>query len=66
MRRNRIGTKSADLWAWEVQDISNKQGSLFVQEYIQEVIRNDPTNIQKIIEKPKEVEYQVWLYEHLR
>jgi hypothetical protein len=31
MRRNRIGTKSADLWAWGLEDISNMQGPLAVQ-----------------------------------
>ena len=42
------------------------QGPLFVQEYLQELIRNDPSNIKKICEKPKEVETSVWQYEHLR
>ena len=66
MRRNRIGTKSADLWAWEPQDISKMQGSLFVQEYLQELIRSDPSNYHKICEQPKEVDISVWQYEHLR
>jgi len=60
MRRNRIGTKSADLWAWETEEIAKMQGSLFVQEYLQELIRNDPSNIKKIVEKPNEVESAVW------
>ena len=38
MRRNRIGTKSADLWAWEVEELTNNQGPLAVQEYIQQLI----------------------------
>ena len=38
-RRNRIGTKSADLWAWGIEEISNMQGPLAVQEYIQQNIR---------------------------
>jgi len=38
MRRNRIGTKSAELWAWDIEDPSNMQGPLVVQEYIQSLI----------------------------
>jgi hypothetical protein len=39
MRRNRIGTKSTELWAWDIEDLSNMQGPLVVQEYIQLLIR---------------------------
>ncbi len=30
-RRNRIGTKAADLWNWEVEDIRKMTGPLAVQ-----------------------------------
>eukprot|EP01016_Furgasonia_blochmanni_P019972 TRINITY_DN2223_c0_g1_i1.p1 TRINITY_DN2223_c0_g1~~TRINITY_DN2223_c0_g1_i1.p1 ORF type:complete len:259 (-),score=17.54 TRINITY_DN2223_c0_g1_i1:128-904(-) len=66
LRRNRIGTRSADLWAWEIEDFSNMQGPLAVQEYIQELIRNDPSNVKKIVEPPPDVDVNVWQYEHLR
>ena len=48
MRRNRIGTKTADLWGWEVEDIKKMTGPLAVQEYIQELISNNG-NIQGMI-----------------
>mmetsp|Transcript_4175 Transcript_4175/g.4653 ORF Transcript_4175/g.4653 Transcript_4175/m.4653 type:complete len:140 (-) Transcript_4175:1005-1424(-) len=66
LRRNRPGTRVSDLWAWEEEDIGNMQGPFAVQEYIQELIRCDPSNIKKIIELPKEVDASVWQYEHLR
>ncbi|KAL4453027.1 hypothetical protein ABPG73_015864 [Tetrahymena malaccensis] len=66
MRRNKPGTRQADLWAWDIEDVSNMQGPLAVQEYIQELIRNDPSNVQKICEPPKDVDINVWQYEHLR
>lgn len=66
LRRNRIGTKSADLWAWDVEDISKLQGPFAVQEYIQELIRNDPSNVRKIITPPPNVDLNVWQYEHMR
>ena len=56
MRRNRIGTKTGDLWGWQVEDIKKMTGPLAVQEYIQELIRNlhfnqgnDPSAVDKII-----------------
>jgi len=66
LRRNKIGTRSVDLWSWNVEEFSSMQGPLAVQEYIQELIRNDPSNIAKIIEPPPEVDLNVWQYEHLR
>lgn len=38
LRRNRIGTKSSELWSWDVEDFSKMQGPFIVQEYIQELI----------------------------
>jgi Mob1/phocein family. len=66
LRRNKKGTRSVDLWAWNVEDFSSMQGPLAVQEYIQELIRNDPSNVKKIIEPPEEVDINVWQYEHMR
>lgn len=75
LRRNRIGTKATDLWSWDVEDISQMQGPLAVQEYIQELISiwfflktkgSDPSNVKQIITPPPEVDINVWQYEHLR
>ncbi|KAM3142104.1 hypothetical protein pb186bvf_005758 [Paramecium bursaria] len=66
MRRNKIGSKSADLWAWDVEDISQMHGPLAIQEYIQELIRAEASNIKQIITPPPEVDVLVWQYEHLR
>jgi len=66
LRRNRPGTKAADLWNWEQEDIANMTGPFAAQEYLQELIRNDPSNICKICEPPKEVDESVWQYEHIR
>lgn len=50
-------------------------GPFAVQEYLQELISNknlefflgnDPANVKKICEPPKEVDEVVWQYEHIR
>jgi hypothetical protein len=65
VRRNCPGTKAADLYNWTPEEYK-KEGLFSVQEYIQELIRDDPSNIKKIIEAPVEVDLNVWKYEHLR
>lgn len=49
-----------------MEDIQKMQGPFAVQEYLQELIRSDPANIQKIIELPNAVDESVWQYEHIR
>ena len=41
-------------------------GPLAVQEYIQELIRYNPSNVKQIIEPPREADINVWQYEHIR
>lgn len=65
-RRNRPGTRLADLWTWGPEDYANLTGPFAVQEYIQELIRHDSSNIEKIIERPRDVDDSVWQYEHMR
>ena len=65
-RRNRPGTKASDLWGWGMEDISKMNGPFAVQEYLQELIRNEPANVVKICELPPEVDECVWQYEHIR
>ena len=50
----------------EVESIASKHSSLAAQEYIQEIIRNEPSNVQLIIDPPSEIDINVWQYEHLR
>mmetsp|Transcript_23498 Transcript_23498/g.41648 ORF Transcript_23498/g.41648 Transcript_23498/m.41648 type:complete len:209 (+) Transcript_23498:479-1105(+) len=65
-RRNRPGTRTSELWAWPVEDFANLTGPFAVQEYIQDTIRADPANVQKICEPPHDVDIVVWQYEHMR
>lgn len=40
--------------------------TLAVQQYIQQVIRRDPSNIDMILKMPDAQDEGVWKYEHLR
>nr|AIA82462.1 phocein [Stentor coeruleus] len=66
LRRNRPGTKRSELWNWPLEEYSNMSGPFAVQEYIQELIRANPSDIKKIIEPPPDVDISVWQYEHMR
>lgn len=40
--------------------------TLVVQQYIQQMIRNDPSNVEKLLNMPDGQDEGVWKYEHLR
>lgn len=42
------------------------ESSFNVQEYLQQLIRLDSSDIQRLIELPDNVDNEVWQYEHLR
>jgi disulfide oxidoreductase YuzD len=66
LRRNRPGTKKSELWNWPQEEYSSMSGPFAIQEYIQELIRNSPGDVKKIIEPPPDVDVSVWQYEHMR
>jgi hypothetical protein len=66
IRRNRPGTRASDLYNWAPEDYSKMKGLFSVQEYIQELIRDNPSDVKKIITAPNEVDISVWKFEHLR
>lgn len=65
-RRNRPGTKNADMYNWEPLAVSQLEGPLAVEEYLQQLIRQDSTAIDTLITCPEGVSQSVWMYEHLR
>ena len=66
IRRNRPGTRGSDLYNWAPEDFSKMKGLFSVQEYIQELIRDNPSDVKKIVQAPDSVDISVWKYEHLR
>lgn len=54
------------MWNWGVEEYSQLAGPFAVQEYLQELIRNDSSKVKLICEPPGDVDVSVWQYEHMR
>lgn len=78
LRRNLPGTKAADMWRWsrrpltqdqeQLNESRHSQGPLRIPEDIQDLIREDPADFDRIYGPRGETEADslVWQYEHLR
>jgi len=77
-RRNLPGTQAASMWKWAPRSLpaagtekdeagDSAVGSLSIPEYIQDLIREDSADIERIYELPtQDIDPLVWQYEHLR
>lgn len=55
------------MWKWSARPFSDYDGPLALSEYIQDLIRSKPSDIEKIYELPSpEIDVLLWQYEHLR
>eukprot|EP00747_Dinoflagellata_sp_TGD_P164620 gnl/TRDRNA2_/TRDRNA2_184799_c0_seq1.p1 gnl/TRDRNA2_/TRDRNA2_184799_c0~~gnl/TRDRNA2_/TRDRNA2_184799_c0_seq1.p1 ORF type:complete len:236 (-),score=51.03 gnl/TRDRNA2_/TRDRNA2_184799_c0_seq1:18-725(-) len=71
LRRNLPGTPAAEMWKWAPRPLSDCSGCpLAVPEHLQDLIREDSSDIERIYEYPtqelKDADELVWQYEHLR
>lgn len=66
IRRNRPGTKAKDFCRWPDEPLEEMDSTLAVQQYIQQLIRRDPSNVELILTMPEAQDEGVWKYEHLR
>ncbi|XP_005089973.1 MOB-like protein phocein [Aplysia californica] len=66
IRRNRPGTKTKDWCNWEDESFDEMDSTLAVQQFIQQAIRKDFTNVEQILNPPEGQDEGVWKYEHLR
>ncbi|KAG4076899.1 hypothetical protein HA402_015886 [Bradysia odoriphaga] len=65
-RRNKPGTKAKDYCRWPDEPFEEMDSTLAVQQYIQQLIKIDPSNIDLILTNPETHDEGVWKYEHLR
>lgn len=66
VRRNRPGT-TAKVWCqWPDETFEEMESTLAVQQYIQQIIKKDFSNVDEILTPPDGQDEGVWKYEHLR
>jgi hypothetical protein len=65
-RRNNPGTSSADYCRWPEEPFEEMDSTLAVQQYIQQLIRRHPEDVDSILRAPETQDEGVWKYEHLR
>lgn len=66
LRRNNRGCKSEDFYNWPEQPFDDMDSPLAVQQYIQQVIRRNPSDIDEILKLPEGQDLGAWKIEHLR
>ncbi len=66
LRRNAAGTKVSDYCRWPEEPFDEMDSTLAVQQYIQQTIRRDFTDVEAILSAPETQDEGVWKYEHLR
>lgn len=66
LRRNCPGTKASAFCAWAEEDWTEMDSTLAVQQYIQQIIRRDVSDVEAILTAPETQDEGVWKYEHLR
>ncbi|ORY97844.1 Mob1/phocein [Syncephalastrum racemosum] len=65
-RRLHPGSRVENAFAWPSQPLDELESSFHVQEYLQQLIREDNKNVRRLVDLPKGVDREVWQYEHLR
>lgn len=66
LRRNNRGCKSKDFYNWPEQPFDDMDSPLAVQQYIQQLIRRDPSDVDEILKLPEGQDIGAWKIEHLR
>lgn len=51
---------------WQDEPFEEMDSTLVVQQYIQQLIRKEPSNVELILTMPDGQDEGVWKYEHLR
>lgn len=66
LRRNNRGCKSEDFYNWPEQPFDDMDSPLAVQQYIQQLIHRDPSDVDEILRLPEGQDLGAWKIEHLR
>ncbi|KAG0169796.1 MOB member 4, phocein [Apophysomyces sp. BC1034] len=66
LRRLYPGSRLESTFAWPWEPLDALESSFNVQEYLQQLIRSDKSNVTGLVDLPEGVDKEVWQYEHLR
>lgn len=66
VRRNRPGTSMKEWCNWTEEELEDMESTLAVQQFIQQLIKEDHTKVDSILKSPEQQDELVWKYEHLR
>jgi len=66
VRRNRPGTPNKDLYGWEFVPLDKMDSTFATQQYIQQLIRQNSSDVNTILTIPDGTDAAVWQYHHLR
>lgn len=66
LRRNLPGTSNAGFSSWPEQSLEDMDSVLDTQQYIQQLIRRDPADIDTLLALPEGRDPLAWRYEHFR
>lgn len=61
-----VSTALQDFSNWPDEVFEEMDSTLAVQQYIQQMIKKDPSNVDQILTMPDGQDEGVWKYEHLR
>ncbi|KAJ3162662.1 hypothetical protein HDU86_003635 [Geranomyces michiganensis] len=64
--RNRPGIRQEDWSQWTLPPLDQIESSFLAQQYIQSLVRKDPSAIKDIVDVPEGQDANLWRYEHLR
>ncbi|TPX63396.1 hypothetical protein SpCBS45565_g06671 [Spizellomyces sp. 'palustris'] len=64
--RNRPGIRHEDWSQWPTIPLEQMESTFSVQQYIQNMVRNDASDVKKIVEVPEGQDRDLWRYELLR
>eukprot|EP00744_Colponema_vietnamica_P012777 GILI01017926.1.p1 GENE.GILI01017926.1~~GILI01017926.1.p1 ORF type:complete len:242 (+),score=63.71 GILI01017926.1:192-917(+) len=65
-RRNRPGSKASEISGWPSGRPAEYDGLFGTQEYLQQLIRDDPANVRRLVEVPEGKDSASWQFEHIR
>lgn len=66
IRRNQPGTPAQKWSEWPEEDLDEMESTLAVQQFIQQIIKKNPNDVDTILKSPDQQDEGVWKYEHLR